>query len=262
MCDLIKKASPRKDRVEINGAIREVIELTYSEAVKNGVSVQTQFAESLPLIQGDRVQLQQVMLNLIINAIQAMSGVAAGVRELRITMENTELEGVRLAVRRLRPRAEFGELPTSVRAILYDQARGHGHGPIYLPLDHRSPRRTAVGDPVRTAGCSLSVYDPCHLSGRIVIDVALWHLADMASHADDVRSRRHRDRSGLHDHGGGEAPHQQDREREADRREDRHRRPARRPHRSRVGEDGKRGQQPVDTAVCCRCAADRAPRAR
>jgi signal transduction histidine kinase len=97
--DLIKKAPLRKDRVEINGAIREVIELTYSEAVKNGVSVQTQFAESLPLIQGDRVQLQQVMLNLIINAIQAMGGLAAGVRELRITTENTESEGVRLAVR-------------------------------------------------------------------------------------------------------------------------------------------------------------------
>jgi signal transduction histidine kinase len=76
--DLIKKAPPRKDCVEINGAIREVIELTYSEAVKNGVSVQTQFAESLPLIQGDRVQLQQVMLNLIINAIQAMSGLLLG----------------------------------------------------------------------------------------------------------------------------------------------------------------------------------------
>jgi signal transduction histidine kinase len=103
MRGLIKKAPPRKDRVEINGAIREVIELTYSEAVKNGVSVQTQFAESLPLIQGDRVQLQQVMLNLIINAIQAMSGLAVGVRELRITTENTESEGVRLAVRNSGP---------------------------------------------------------------------------------------------------------------------------------------------------------------
>ena len=99
MRDLIKKAPPQKDRVEINGAIREVIELTYSEAVKNGVSVQTQFAESLPLIQGDRVQLQQVMLNLITNAIQAMSGLAAGVRDLRITTENTDSEGVRLGVR-------------------------------------------------------------------------------------------------------------------------------------------------------------------
>ena len=68
-----------------------------------------------------------------------------------------------------RPGAEPGKPLASVRAILHDQARGHGHGPIYLPLDHRSPRRTAWGDPVRTAGCSLSVYDPCHLGGRIVI---------------------------------------------------------------------------------------------
>jgi signal transduction histidine kinase len=96
--DLIKKAPPRKDRVEINGAIREVIELTYSEAVKNGVSVQTQFAESLPLIQGDRVQLQQVMLNLIVNAIQSMSGVEDGNRELHISTRN-EPDGVSVGVR-------------------------------------------------------------------------------------------------------------------------------------------------------------------
>jgi len=97
--ELVKKAPPRKDRVEINGAIREVIELTYSEAVKNGVSVQTQFAESLPLIQGDRVQLQQVMLNLIINAIQSMSSVADGNRELQISTVSIEPEGVCVAVR-------------------------------------------------------------------------------------------------------------------------------------------------------------------
>ena len=55
--------------------ILEVIALTRSEAFKIGVSVRTQFAEGLPLIQGDRVQLQQVILNLIVNAIEAMSGV-------------------------------------------------------------------------------------------------------------------------------------------------------------------------------------------
>ena len=83
--ELIKKAPPRKDRLEINGAIREVIELTRGEAVKNGVSVQTQLAEGLPLIEADRVQLQQVILNLIINAIEAMSGASDGPRELLIS---------------------------------------------------------------------------------------------------------------------------------------------------------------------------------
>jgi hypothetical protein len=50
----------RQDRLEINGAIREAIELTRGEAMKNDVSVQTELADGLPLIQGDRVQLQQV----------------------------------------------------------------------------------------------------------------------------------------------------------------------------------------------------------
>ena len=59
-----------------------MIELTRGEAVKTGVSVQAELAEGLPLVHGDRVQLQQVMLNLIINAVEAMGGVRDGPREL------------------------------------------------------------------------------------------------------------------------------------------------------------------------------------
>ena len=86
---LIKKAPPRKHPVDINGAIREVVELTRTEAIKNGISVQTDLAEGLPVIQGDRVQLQQVILNLIINAFEAMSG-SEGARELLIRTPRTE----------------------------------------------------------------------------------------------------------------------------------------------------------------------------
>jgi len=81
---LAKKAPARKGGLAINEAILEVIALTRGELVKNGVSVQTQFAEGLPLIQGDRVQLQQVILNLIINALGAMRGLSKGSRELLI----------------------------------------------------------------------------------------------------------------------------------------------------------------------------------
>ena len=63
---LIKKAPPRKEVVDLNAAILEVTALTHSEAVKTGVSVGTQLAEGLPTIEADRVQLQQVILNLII----------------------------------------------------------------------------------------------------------------------------------------------------------------------------------------------------
>jgi NO-binding membrane sensor protein with MHYT domain len=95
---LIKKAPPRKEDLEINEAILEVIALTHGEVVKNGVSLQTQLAAGLPFVQGDRVQLQQVILNLIINAIEAMSGVSEGSRELLIGTGKDALSGVLVAV--------------------------------------------------------------------------------------------------------------------------------------------------------------------
>jgi signal transduction histidine kinase len=96
---LINKAPPRKDALEINEAILEVIALTHGEVAKNGVSLQTQLAADLPLVQGDRVQLQQVILNLIINAVEAMSGVSEGSRELLIGTGKDGSSGVLVAVR-------------------------------------------------------------------------------------------------------------------------------------------------------------------
>jgi signal transduction histidine kinase len=97
---LVKKVPARKDAVAIDDAILEVIALARAEAANNSVSVRTQFAEGLPRVQGDRVQLQQVMLNLIINAIQAMSGIGGGPRELLISIDAVPSEGgVRVGVR-------------------------------------------------------------------------------------------------------------------------------------------------------------------
>src|SRR5712672_408856 len=96
---LIKKAPPRKEVVDLNAAIMEVIALTCSEAVKTGVTLGTQLVGELPRIQCDRVQLQQVTLNLIVNAIQSMSGVEDGNRELYISTVSIEPEGVCVAVR-------------------------------------------------------------------------------------------------------------------------------------------------------------------
>jgi C4-dicarboxylate-specific signal transduction histidine kinase len=97
---LIKKAPARKDAVSINDAILEVVALTRTEAANNGVLVRTQLAEGLPPVQGDRVQLQQVMVNLIVNAIQAMSGIGEGARELQISIDAVPSEGgVRVGVR-------------------------------------------------------------------------------------------------------------------------------------------------------------------
>jgi C4-dicarboxylate-specific signal transduction histidine kinase len=81
---LVRKAPPRNHQLEVNETMLEVIALTRSELRRNGASLQTHLADGLPLISGDRIQLQQVMLNLILNAVEAMSGSSATVRELLI----------------------------------------------------------------------------------------------------------------------------------------------------------------------------------
>ena len=94
-----KKVPPRQDRLDMNEAILEVIALTRSEMIRNGVSLRTQLAKDLPSVQGDRIQLQQVMLNLIINAIEAMRSESNGTRELLIATGEDGSNGVRVAVR-------------------------------------------------------------------------------------------------------------------------------------------------------------------
>jgi PAS domain S-box-containing protein len=127
---LVKKAPPRKDKVDINEAILEVIALTQNEMANNSISVRTQLADALPAIQGDRVQLQQVILNLLINAIEAMSGTSERPRELLISTAKTDPEGVLVAVRDSGP----GLAPD--RVLLHDQTCRLGNGAVDLPFDH------------------------------------------------------------------------------------------------------------------------------
>jgi len=96
---LVKKAPTCIEVLQINEAIREVIALTSNEATRNGVSVRMRLAEGLPFVQGDRVQLQQVMLNLVLNAIEAMSTVDEAPRKLTISTAMNESGAVLVAVR-------------------------------------------------------------------------------------------------------------------------------------------------------------------
>ncbi|SIO65520.1 PAS domain S-box-containing protein [Bradyrhizobium erythrophlei] len=109
---LVRKAPAQKASLEINEVILEVIALTNREIEKNGISAQTQLAESLPAIQGDRVQLQQVILNLLINAIEAMSEMSEGPRELLISTAKSG-SGVVVSVRDSGP----GLMPEGVEQL-------------------------------------------------------------------------------------------------------------------------------------------------
>ena len=126
--DLIKKAPPRNDRLDINEAIREVLALTRSEAAKNRVSVQAALADGLPLIQGDRVQLQQVALNLIVNAVEALSGVRDGIRKLVISTRKVEPSGVLVAVQDSGPGLDSADLERVFETFYTTKPGGLGLG--------------------------------------------------------------------------------------------------------------------------------------
>jgi PAS domain S-box-containing protein len=99
MRSLFKKAGTAKERLDLNEAIEEVVILTQSEARRHNLALRTQLAADLPPVMGDRVQLQQVVVNLILNAIEAMATVESRARDLVITTQRGEGDEIRVAVR-------------------------------------------------------------------------------------------------------------------------------------------------------------------
>jgi NO-binding membrane sensor protein with MHYT domain len=126
--NLIKKEPLRKDALEVNDAIVEVVALTRGEVMRSNVSVQTQLTEGLPLIQGDRVQLQQVILNLIINAVEAMSGVSEGKRRLLIRTGKDASDGVLVAVQDSGPGLNPGSFERLFDSFYSTKPGGMGMG--------------------------------------------------------------------------------------------------------------------------------------
>jgi PAS domain S-box-containing protein len=94
----IKRAPPRKERFDLNDAINEVIVMVRSAIAKDAISVSTLLMDGLVPVQGDRVQLQQVLVNLILNAVEAMSSVEDGTRDLSIRTEQSQTGGILVAV--------------------------------------------------------------------------------------------------------------------------------------------------------------------
>src|SRR5467141_2551433 len=94
---LFKKGTPERELVDVSEVIREMIVLLRSEAMRYSISVRTELAEDLPQVLGDRVQLQQVLMNLIMNSIDAMKDVE-GTRELVIKSQNSGNEHLLVSV--------------------------------------------------------------------------------------------------------------------------------------------------------------------
>jgi len=125
---LVTNAPPRNDQLDINEVILEVMALTRSELRSSGTSLQTQLADGLPLILGDRIQLQQVILNLIFNAVEAMSGSRQAMRELLIRTEQDGSGGVLVAVRDSGPGPKTESLNRLFDAFYTTKPGGMGMG--------------------------------------------------------------------------------------------------------------------------------------
>jgi PAS domain S-box-containing protein len=123
----MRKSPPRKERFDLNAAINEVIVFAQSVILRNGVLVQTRLAEGLLSVLGDRVQLQQVLLNLILNGAEAMGSVEEGARKLLISTEEDQA-GVLVAVRDSGPGIDPEHLDRVFDAFYTTKSGGTGMG--------------------------------------------------------------------------------------------------------------------------------------
>src|SRR6202007_1669573 len=124
----VNKAPLRMERFDFSEALNEMVALARSAIVRYGVSVQTRLSEGPFQVHGDRIQLQQVLLNLILNAAEAMDSVEAGVRELLISAEQDQTGGVLVAVRDSGPGIDPAHLDRVFDAFYTTKSTGTGMG--------------------------------------------------------------------------------------------------------------------------------------
>jgi two-component system sensor kinase FixL len=125
---LVKNVPPRRDLLGIDQAISDVIALTQTEMQRNGVRLQIRPADDLPLVSADRVQLQQVMINLIVNAIEAMGGVSDRPRELTIVSGIADARGVFVEVQDTGPGLDPEKLDRLFQSFYTTKPDGIGMG--------------------------------------------------------------------------------------------------------------------------------------
>jgi C4-dicarboxylate-specific signal transduction histidine kinase len=125
---LVKKKPTQIDLLNINEVVRETIALTREELLKKGVLLQTDLVGNLPSIRGDRVQLQQVIMNLVVNAVEAMNDADEGARVLHIVTASDRENAILLTVRDSGPVLSSESLDRFFDAFYSTKPAGMGIG--------------------------------------------------------------------------------------------------------------------------------------
>ena len=166
--ELLKRRQPEYANLIINDVIREVLTLTGGTLKGRNVAVQTQLLDEIPAAPGDRVQLQQVIMNLIMNAADAMSAVTEHRRVLQIRSELNGSGETLVSVEELGEWDRRGHSGPDLQPAVLHQTCGHGHGPVHLPKHCRSPWRAIMGFAGDTSWHNL----PIHYSSQSNLDQA------------------------------------------------------------------------------------------
>ena len=127
---LTKRAALPREKLDLNETIREVLAIVGDEAKRKSVVIRTQFADDLSRVLGDRVQLQQVVLNLVMNAMEAMSSVGERTRQLAITTRNINPDQVQVTVEDSGTGLDPSTMARIFDPFLHHQIRRHGHGTL------------------------------------------------------------------------------------------------------------------------------------
>ena len=151
---LFRKHTSMAEAVDVNEVIEETISFVDREAQRKNVSLRADLAVGLPSVSGDRVQLQQVILNLMMNGLEAMAGIDQRTQVAPNSISASESARTSGIHCRYRARNRCRTRQPVVYSFLHHQATGHRNGITDQPIDHRSARRPAMGRQERAAwGC-------------------------------------------------------------------------------------------------------------
>jgi PAS domain S-box-containing protein len=125
---LVRKAPAQADELDINEVIVETVALARSEILRNDILLETELGRDLPSVRGDRVQLQQVIMNLVMNAVEAMSSMDEGTRELQIATDKDGEDQVSITVSDSGPMLELQALNRFFEAFYSTKPTGMGIG--------------------------------------------------------------------------------------------------------------------------------------
>jgi signal transduction histidine kinase len=170
---LVKKTPPKTEAVNINDLVQGTIALTIGDLNRNQVHVETDLAKDLPLVMGDRVQLQQVLLNLIVNAIEAMNSISSRARQLRVRSEKVaELEGVRVTVQDSGIGLDRQKTERIFDTFFTTKPQGMGMGLSICRTIVDAHGGTLSGDPNEDHGATFRFVLPASAENRVMAQTA------------------------------------------------------------------------------------------